>query len=200
MLIRQALTHLRQWFLEDSQLAKGGKPKNKSESSKTSDESSKTDAVVMWQQADVTIARWFADQLGYTQMVETLRGLRDLKLEPSTAVWSLPEGGTKQSDKSSTESSVTKSSILPRLEDVAREQILNHIRRLVGGTLRFHILVIQLFDGIYLFPCRLLDQHPECIDEVQECIQTLQSARPISPATVIDRHNSESSVESDPKP
>ncbi|KAM7536286.1 hypothetical protein Aperf_G00000086942 [Anoplocephala perfoliata] len=171
--IRQALTHLRQWYLEDSRAAKGGKLKSSTAGETADDSSSEMDAEVTWHQSDVTIARWLAGQLGYKQMVEALRGLCDLNFEPSTAVWSLPRGEAKES---TTEPLVSKLSILPRLEDITREQILNHIRR-------------------------LLNQHPECIDEAQECIQTLQSARPISPATVIDRHNSESSVEAaDSKP
>lgn len=147
-----------------------------------------------WQQADITVARWLADQLGYTQLVEALRGLRNLKFDPSTCIWSLPEGEeAKQAEKTTPETS--NSSFLPRLEDIRREQIVNHIRRSVESSnfYRFPLSVPGIDIDLLLF--RLLIQYPECIDEAQDCIQILQSTRPLSPSTVIGRHTSESSLE-----
>ncbi|KAM3178213.1 hypothetical protein ACTXT7_003019 [Hymenolepis weldensis] len=184
--IRQALTHIRQWFLEDNWIPNGGKSETK--------ELSDQDAEMTWQQADITVARWLAGQLGYTQLVEALRGLRNLKFDPSTCIWSLPEGEeAKQAEKPTPETST--SSFLPRLEDITREQIVNHIRRSVESSISYRILLSVLVIDIDLLLFRLLIQYPECIDEAQDCVQTLQSTRPLSSSTIIGRHTSESSSE-----
>ncbi|VDK32010.1 unnamed protein product [Taenia asiatica] len=166
--IRQALTHLRQWFLEDTQ---GGEETAtvEEESRKTAEEAMKAEELV-WERCDVTVARWLAGQLSNTRMAEALRGLHDLHFDPLTAVWSRTaqavEGEVTEDCAPVLSSSST---LLPRLKNIAREQLISHITR-------------------------LLDQHPDCIAETLDCIQTLQSAHSTSSLTVVDTQISSSNT------
>uniref|UniRef100_A0A0R3TFH6 SAM domain-containing protein n=1 Tax=Rodentolepis nana TaxID=102285 RepID=A0A0R3TFH6_RODNA len=126
------LTHIRQWFLEDIRVP------NSDESDIKESSDQVQDAEITWQQADVTVARWLANQLDYTQLAEALHGLQDLSLNPSTSIWSLSETETKGAQMTTPETS--NSRFLSRLESITKEQITNHIRR-------------------------LLKQYPECIDK-----------------------------------
>nr|CDS18174.1 acetyl coenzyme A carboxylase 1 [Echinococcus granulosus] len=159
--IRQALTHLRQWFLEDTR--SGAKTTTISEggSGKTAEEAVEAGELT-WEQCDVTVARWLAGQLGDTRMAEALQGLRDLHFDPSTAVWGMTEQVVEEEvteDSTAVPSSTL--SFLPRLAGIAKEQLVSHITR-------------------------LLDQYPGCIDDALDCIQTLRSTHFASSSTLVD--------------
>ena len=118
--IRQALTHLRKWFLE--------------ERSRGADITLENEATTTWERCDVTVARWLARQLGYKAMLEALEGLKDLHLDTTTSVWTLSTGEEESSLLTSVAAkeepaSVKSSSLLPRLDEISKEQIVSHIRR-----------------------------------------------------------------------
>ncbi|KAL5104803.1 Acetyl-CoA carboxylase [Taenia crassiceps] len=166
--IRQALTHLRQWFLEDTR-GRGKTAAVEEETMKTAEEAINAEELV-WERCDVTVARWLACQLGDKRMVEALRGLHDLHFDQSTAVWSRTAQAVEEEvTESFTPVSSSSSSFLPRLEVIAREQLTTHITW-------------------------LLDQHPDCIAEILDCIQTLRSAHSAPSPTVVDTQVSSSNT------
>uniref|UniRef100_A0A0R3X0R7 Acetyl-CoA carboxylase n=1 Tax=Hydatigena taeniaeformis TaxID=6205 RepID=A0A0R3X0R7_HYDTA len=127
--IQRALTRLRQWFLEDMRWGSKETGAIKGKNEKTEEEAA-NEAELMWERCDVTVARWLAGQMGDTRMAEALQGLHDLYFDPSTSVWSMTKQmmaeGVTGAPTNATSSS---SSFLPRLEDIAKEQLISHITR-----------------------------------------------------------------------
>uniref|UniRef100_A0A5K3FW46 Carboxyl_trans domain-containing protein n=1 Tax=Mesocestoides corti TaxID=53468 RepID=A0A5K3FW46_MESCO len=151
--IRRDLSHLRQWFIEDSRHL------------------SAEAAAQAWEQRHVTVAHWLATQLKHEQLREALSGLRDLQLDSESSVWKLAETTAAHGD--STEEQPTTSGslpfILPRLDDMKKDQIVNHISQ-------------------------FLEQHPDCVDRLLNSFRGLQVARS-DPVTATDPQGSTSSSE-----
>ncbi|VDN16385.1 unnamed protein product [Dibothriocephalus latus] len=111
-----------------------------------------SDAVRAWETSDAAVARWLATQLDHPELCSLLDNFNPPQLVDGC--WTLVEAseaaGTVDAP-SVPARQPPKSSLLSRLQDISKQQMISHIRR-------------------------LLISHPECISEAFECVQHLQIA------------------------
>ncbi|KAL7058134.1 hypothetical protein AAHC03_016978 [Spirometra sp. Aus1] len=170
--VRRDLTRLRRWFIQDH-LSKetpesclifpGATACNETVGDsiappvfsladvQPSASSDLAEAVRAWETSDATVARWLAVQLEHPDLCRLLENFNAPLLV--AGCWTLvaaSEAETVDVANVSTRQP-PKSSLMSRLQEISKQQMVNHIKR-------------------------LLVSHPECISEALECVQHLQNA------------------------
>nr|VZI07164.1 unnamed protein product [Spirometra erinaceieuropaei] len=170
--VRRDLTRLRRWFIQDH-LSKetlescltfsGATACNETVGDsiappvfsladvQPSASSDLAEAVRAWETSDATVARWLAIQLEHPDLCQLLENFNAPLLV--AGCWTLvaaSEAGTVDAANSPARQP-PKSSLMSRLQEISKQQMVNHIKR-------------------------LLVSHPECISEALECVQHLQNA------------------------
>ena len=110
-------------------------------STATTEEMESSKYEMVWERCDATVSRWLATQLDHKPMAVALQGIRDLHFDPAKVVWRMPlededsinkqsvEGLTASLGVASAAADAQSSSFIPRLDDIARAQIISHVRR-----------------------------------------------------------------------